>query len=98
MNIEIVVKSERGEVIASANVPLLIGSQLTHVQERVPALRAIHPAALTMFNQREREVLKAQLLVAGSGDPGDDRLLSELMRLCELAHDEAHLYLWFLGA
>lgn len=98
MNIEIQLKSERGEVVASSDVLLLIGPQLSRVQQRIPALRAIHPAALTMFNQRERAVLEAELLEAEPGDPADEQVLTELGRLCSLARDEAHLYLWFLGA
>lgn len=98
MNIGIVLKTERGEVIASSDALLLVGPQFSRLRRRVPTLQHVHPAALTMFNLIERANLMSEIAAADPGLPADDAVLAEIVRLCEVALDEAHLYLWFLGA
>ncbi len=98
MNIDIVLKTERGEVVGSSEALLLVGPQFTRLRERVPVLGQVHPAALTMFNVLQRAALAEQVAAVGPGLPEDDLVLREVARLCDVARDEAHLYLWFLGA
>ena len=98
MNIDIVLKTERGEVVAACEALLLVGPQFARLRERVPVLNQVHVAALTMFNVLQRAALAEQVAGAGLGRPEDDQVLREVARLCELSRDETHLYLWFLGA
>jgi hypothetical protein len=93
------VRSGGGEIVTRGSTPGIPWSDaLAQIdRETFPCLGGLLPYADTMFNERQVERLRVEVVSQSVRDILGEETAAEIEALCRQVENGSNLYLWFLG-
>jgi hypothetical protein len=96
--IDMQVRRENVEVVAHGSQGIKWSEALGRLDpDKFPCLSSLLPYADAIFNERQVERLRRELLDPHVRDIVGDGAAAEAERLCRQVENGSHLYLWFVG-